>query len=348
MSDNYDLYAAPLPLLHAEVNTGAFNSLTDNKVYDVIVIGVGSMGSATCHYLTQEGYSVLGLEQYNISHEMGSHAGQSRIIRQAYFEHPDYVPLLKRAYENWQDLENLTGAKIYHKTGLLYFGQPTSNLIKGTLASAGQYKLQVNRLNPSEVRSSYPQFNIPTSCENLFEPSAGFVTPERAILLYTDLAVQAGAEIHANEKVISWNNNGKVVKVQTDNATYKCSKLIITAGPWAGKLLPELQKSLTVTRQMIGWVETKNDAIFELGKFPCWTLADESMPGIFYGFPTLPIARFGQPAGLKLGYHHPGIDSDPDKLTRIPDDNDKDILVTMLNRYMPGVYKSMSEIKACM
>ena len=117
MSDNYDLYAAPLPLLHAEVNTGAFNSLTDNKVYDVIVIGVGSMGSATCRYLTQEGYSVLGLEQYNISHEMGSHAGQSRIIRQAYFEHPDYVPLLKRAYENWQDLENLTGAKIYHKTG---------------------------------------------------------------------------------------------------------------------------------------------------------------------------------------------------------------------------------------
>src|SRR5688572_32719922 len=95
-------------------------SITPGNSFHVIVIGVGSMGSATCYYLAKRGHKVLGLEQFDISHEFGSHTGQSRIIRKAYFEHPDYVPLMDKAYANWKQIENETGAQVYFKTGLLY------------------------------------------------------------------------------------------------------------------------------------------------------------------------------------------------------------------------------------
>src|ERR1044072_693491 len=124
------------------------------------------MGSATCYYLSKKGYKVLGIEQFDISHEFGSHAGQSRIIRKAYFEHPDYVPLLERAYQNWKQFEKETGEELYFKTGLLYAGNSTNEIIKGVRLAASLYNIELENLNAD----AYPQFNFPKNFEILFEP----------------------------------------------------------------------------------------------------------------------------------------------------------------------------------
>src|SRR5436190_21952818 len=173
-------------------------------MFDVIVIGVGSMGSSACYYLAKKGHKVLGLEQFDIPHERGSHAGQSRIIRKAYFEHPDYVPLLSRAYENWKELEADAQTRLYYQTGIAYFGLPDSEIIKGVKLSASLYKIPLECLENHTIRDRYPMFKLPQGFEVLFESDAGFISPENAVRIYKKLAVKNGAEIHTGEKVIEW------------------------------------------------------------------------------------------------------------------------------------------------
>src|SRR6188474_896808 len=182
--------------------------MTLNNSFDVIVIGVGSMGSSACYHLSRDGHRVLGLEQFDISHEFGSHAGQSRIIRKAYFEHPDYVPLLERAYENWEMLEWETDKQVYYKTGLLYAGKPTNEIIAGVERSAGLYNIDLDQMNIAAAAEQFAQFKFPDDFEILFEPEAGFITPEKAIRLYASQAKKNGAIINANEKVIDWKRDG--------------------------------------------------------------------------------------------------------------------------------------------
>ena len=174
------------------------------------------MGSSSCFQLAKKGYKVLGIEQFNLPHDKGSHSGQSRIIRKAYFEHPDYVPLLKKAYKNWNILQNKSGQKIYHKTGLLYFGNSNSGLLKSVISSSELYDIPLKKLNHTEILSEYKQFNIPDNFKGLLEPDAGFLTPERAILTHVELALKKGASIHLNEKVIDWIQKDGIIKVKTN------------------------------------------------------------------------------------------------------------------------------------
>jgi sarcosine oxidase len=319
-----------------------------NKHFDVIVIGVGSMGSATCYQLAKAGVKVLGLEQFDIPHELGSHGGQSRIIRKAYFEHPDYVPLLVRAYENWKSLEEATGAQVYFKTGLIYAGRKEDVLMKGIRQSAEAYNIRVDDLTSADMDNRYPQFDIPAGYDILFEPDAGFVTPERAILLFTEEAIKKGAVIKTKEKVLDWKKSGNEILVTTNSGEFACRKLVITAGPWAGKMIPALQSTLTVTRQMIAWVNPKRREPFELGNFPCWMIEDEGRGGAFYGFPILPVGKFGGPVGLKLAYHFPGSVTDPDQVDRIPKQEDETILIDALNKYFPEGYDTTLVMKSCL
>lgn len=323
-------------------------STKGNINFDVIVLGVGSMGSSTCYHLAKIGYKVLGIEQFDIPHEQGSHAGQSRIIRKAYFEHPDYVPLLERAYQNWKSLEEETGAKLYYKTGLLYFGKANHGLIKGLRESATKYSIQIDEMTDQQQMKQFPQFKIPDGYEHLIEPDAGFLRPEHSVLIYTERAIQLGASIHAQEKTIEWKKSGDTIYVTTNKNTYQCKKLIITAGPWAGSMMPGLAKNLKVTRQMIAWVKPKKWTNFELGNFPCWTIADDEKPGIFYGFPILPSAKFGGPIGLKLAHHFPGLVSDPDTISRTPTQEDENIIIYALNKFIPEGYESIHVMKSCL
>ncbi len=319
-----------------------------NTSFDFIVIGVGSMGSATCYYLSQRGYKVLGLEQFTISHEFGSHVGQSRIIRKAYFEHPDYVPLMERAYENWRALEQNTGEQVYFRTGLLYAGNSTNEIIKGVKLAASLYNIELEKIDIDGSSKHFPQFVFPATFEALLEPEAGFIPPEKAIRLYATEATKKGATIHSNEKVIEWKKDGTNIIVKTERQTYQCKKLIITAGAWAGKMIPGFSDKIKVTRQFIAWIKTKNDDQFELTKFPCWMIGDDDKHGCYYGFPLLDTKKFGDPAGLKLAHHFPYQITDPDNVNRQTTEDDLENLKYCLDKYLPGVFDSFLSTKICL
>ena len=322
--------------------------MTLDNSFDVIVIGVGSMGAAVCCYLSKRGYKVLGLEQFDISHEFGSHAGQSRIIRKAYFEHPDYVPLLESAYENWKTLEQETGEQVYFKTGLLYAGNANNEIIRGVKQSAALYDIELEQLKANDSAIRFRQFEFPKNYEILFEPEAGFITPEKAIRLYAIEAKKHGATIHSNEKVIGWKKNGDSVLINTDKDSYQCSKLIITAGAWAGKMIPGFTDKIKVTRQFVAWIKTKNDKQFAFSKFPCWMIGDDDKHGCYYGFPLLDTKKFGEPDGLKLAHHYPKDVTDPDKVHRETTKEDIENVKYCLGKYLPGVFDSVLSAKICL
>ena len=317
------------------------------KHFDVIVLGVGSMGSSACYYLAKQGYKVLGLEQFDIPHELGSHGGQSRIIRKAYAEHPDYVPLLQRAYENWKTLEEETSEQVYFKTGLLYCGVSNDPFIKGVQLSSEKYGIPVAELSRSEAKKRYPQFKLPDGCKQLFEPDAGFITPERSILLFTEQAIKRGAIIRTREKVLQWKCDNGTISVTTDQGSYQAKKLVITAGPWGGKLIPELNRHLTVTKQVIAWMNPKKREDFTLGNFPCWIIEHGGYD--YYGFPILPEEKPGGPSGMKLAVHFPlGEITDPDAVNRNIHDADEKILIDALKLLIPDGYASTLSMKTCL
>lgn len=316
-------------------------------VYDVIVIGVGSMGASACYHLAQQGHKVLGLEQFGITHELGSHAGQTRIIRKAYGEATVYVPLLERAYENWGNLEEETGTQVFFKTGMVYFGTSNSEFLQTVKKSAAEYNIPINQLTEQECLEKYPQFHLPPNFERLEEPNAGFLTPERCILLLVQQALFHGATIKTKEKVLHWTHTTGGVTVTTNKDSYTAKKLVITAGPWASQLVPGLASKLTVTRQPLAWVQPKKWMDFDKERFPCWLIRNDGHD--FYGFPIVPVGQFGGPLGLKLGMHHPGGEAtDPDKVHRTPRAADEKALIRFLNEFIPDGYQNTLVMKTCL
>jgi sarcosine oxidase len=309
----------------------------ETKRYDIIVIGVGSMGSAACYWLAKRGYKVLGLEQFEIPHEQGSHAGQSRIIRKAYFEHPDYVPLLQRAYYNWQQLEKQTGTQVYFKTGLLYHGPARHEMMKGVRDAASLYDIEINHLTRQQTESKFSQFKILPALENIYERDAGFIQPEKAVALYKSEAVKTGADIRTKETVLEWTKENGGIKVITDKNIYYTKKLIITAGAWAGKMIPGLNTSLKITRQIIVWVKPTDGKMFMPGRFPCWMVADDKREGVLYGFPYLAKEKFGEPDGMKFALHYAADETNPDHIDRNITKKETDDLIQQVAEYIPAV-----------
>ena len=316
--------------------------------FDFIVAGVGSMGSAACYYLAKQGYSVLGLEQFTITHTHGSHSGQTRIIRKAYFEHPDYIPLLQRAYENWKHLEWETGEQIYYPTGILYAGPKGHSMLDGVKNSAALYQINLEQPDAALAKEKFPEFNLPKDYEMLFEADAGFLLAEKAIKLYVRQAEMNGATIHTGESVISWKKEDDGVFVTTNSTTYHCKKLIITAGAWSAKLLPGIAKNLTITRQILAWMKPKKPEAFAMGKFPCWLIATEQQNGAYYGFPLLPSTDFPGPAGMKMALHYPGAATDPDAVDRNINADDIDHIVRFLHSYLPNSCLSVVDTSTCL
>jgi sarcosine oxidase len=169
--------------------------------YDVIFAGVGGMGSATCWHLAKRGAKVLGLERFDIPHAMGSLHGVNRIIRLAYFEHPDYVPLLRRAYVLWRQTEQLWGEQLVYITGGLDIGPPGSRSVEGSLEACRQHHLDHELLGADEINRRFPGYRLPVGDVGVFQADGGFVASERAIVAHTTLAMNAGAEIRGREAI---------------------------------------------------------------------------------------------------------------------------------------------------
>jgi len=291
---------------------------------------------------------VLGIEKFDIVHENGSHTGQSRLIRKAYFEHPAYVPLLQKAYDGWENLEKRSNSRLFYKTGILYSGKADDFLISGSRKSARAHNLELNEVTAGNQSESYPQFSLPSHYSTIFEPDAGFITPERAILTYINEALKLGAEVRSGETVIDWQESSNGVEVRTDQGHYNANCLIITAGAWTSQLVTGLKPKLKVTKQAIFWVNVNNSDQYLLNKMPCWGINQEELTGLLYGFPILNEHEFGGPGGLKIGYHNPGEPINPEHKTAAVRQSDKDLIVSFMEEFMPGAFKSFNEEKTCL
>lgn len=319
-----------------------------NHKYDVIVVGIGSMGAATCYSLAARGVKVLGLEQFNLVHENGSHAGQSRMVRKAYFEHPDYVPLLEKTYALWSNLEEKTGKSLFHKTGLFYAGPKQHELLEGVKLSAKKYQIPINNLTEKECSLKYPGFKLPDNYEYLVEPDAGYVIPEEVVKLYCDLAKSMGATILENQLVESWSDINDMVTVKTKTATYTAGKIIFTAGGFTQNLLPFVKDHLVSRRQIICWFQPKTPSLFTSEKFPCFLYATPELPGSFYGFPRLPTGDGTGKMGVKVGYHFPGEAIDPYDLHDFDRDKESKMIKEFMSSSIPEGFKSVLSVKSCM
>ncbi len=299
--------------------------------FPLVVVGLGAMGSSACWHLARRGVRVLGLERFGIPHANGSSHGFSRMIRMAYYEHPDYVPLLRRAYALWAELEAVSGRRLLYETGGLYLGPPGGGLVAGSLASARRHGIAHELLGPGEIARRFPAFQAPDDWAALFEERAGLLLPERAIAAQAEAALRAGAELHGDEPLLEWRCDGGGLTLTTSRGRYLADRIIFCGGAWTDRLVERLGPRLTVTRQVMGWVWPRRPEMFALGRFPVWA-TDNPDGSIHYGFPMRP----GDEApGLKLAWHGPGPETDPDRVRREPLPGDEESFRAPLTRFLP-------------
>ncbi|MDD9949398.1 MAG: N-methyl-L-tryptophan oxidase [candidate division Zixibacteria bacterium] len=308
--------------------------------YDVIVIGVGGMGSASAWHLARRGCRVLGLEQFNIPHDQGSSHGQTRIIRLAYSEHPSYVPLLRRAYALWCEIEERAGERLLHITGALDAGPADDWVFQGSKTSCEEHGLPHEILTGAEVNRRFPGYRLPEDIMAVFQTDGGYLLPERCIVAHVEAAQEAGAEIRACEPVVNWKSNGRCVTVETSKSTYTADRLVITAGGWIGKVVNLLDRVVQPERQVLGWFQPRRRDLFLPDRFPVFNL--HVAEGRYYGLPV-----HGVP-GFKIGrYHHLEERADMDAIDRSTHPRDEAVLREFAERYFPDGSGPTMSLQVC-
>lgn len=255
-----------------------------NSSWDAIVIGLGAMGSAAAYHLAKRGAKVLGLEQFSLGHDRGSSHGETRIIRKAYFEHPDYIPLLNRAYENWTEIETVSREKLFHEVGMLIFGDPQkSTVYRGVLEGARRFHIPIEEFSEERVAQRWPQFKAPSSLGAVFEPGAGFLACETAVQALARAAKSSGALLQLGESVRDLKSEGKGMRVITDRGSYLADKVVVTAGAWSGRILEDLNLPLKIKRKFLCWFPVDSPKLWNCS--PCFAFHYEDR--FYYGFPCL-------------------------------------------------------------
>ncbi|MDA1052220.1 MAG: N-methyl-L-tryptophan oxidase [Planctomycetota bacterium] len=310
------------------------------STYDVIVLGTGGVGSAAAFHLARRGASVLGLDRFPGGHANGSSHGETRIIRKAYFEHPDYVPLLNRTYELWAELEQRSSGKLYHEVGLIEVGPPDGVVVPGVLASARQHQLRLDELTDREVAERFPGFVVPAGSVAVFERRAGFLLVERCVLAHLAEATKCGAELRTGETIRDWQANATGVTVRTDTDMYSARKLVIAAGAWAGDLLNELGIKLRVLRKHLHWYAC-DDARYR-ADHGCPAFFYETPAGYLYGFPQI------DEYGVKVADHSGGTwVGDPLTDDKSTEPRDVERVEHFLREYLPGVSTKSQRHAVC-
>jgi len=305
------------------------------------VLGLGGMGSATLFHLARRGLKVLGLERYDLVHEFGSSHGLTRIIRLAYWEHPTYVALLRRAYELWRELEGLAGERLLHITGSVDAGPESGAIFDGALRSSQLHGLAHEVMDGAELHGRFPGYRLPKQLRCLYQPEGGFLLPERCNIAYVEQALSRGAEVHCREAVTEWGAAHGRVWVRTTRGRYEAGRLVICAGAWAFKLIPELDGLAVPERQVLAWLQPTRPEYFRPGVFPVFNLEVEE--GRYYGFPSflMPGFKFGK-------YHHRGEKVDPETMDREPQREDEELLRAFAGRYFPDGAGPTLMLKTCL
>jgi sarcosine oxidase len=307
--------------------------------YDAIVVGLGAMGSATAFHLARRGLRVLGLDRFSPPHAFGSSHGETRIIREAYFEHPMYVPMVQHAYSLWRDLENESGTTLLLQTGGVMIGRPDSNLVQGARRSAELHGLPHEMLMASEVHERFPALRPDADMVAVWEPRAGVLFADACITAHLAEARRYGAELHYAEPMLGWKPNGNDIRVHTSQGEYEARQLIITAGAWISALFPDLP--LRVERQVLFWFEQAS-ASERFAPQHCpvhlWQFDGRRF---FYGFPDV-----GN--GVKVAFHHGGEITTVDTVRREVANSEVQEILVATRRFLSGLDAKLRATTVCM
>ena len=306
--------------------------------YDAVVVGVGGMGSAALYHLARRGQRVLGIERFDVLHEHGSSHGYTRIIRLAYFEHSDYVPLVRRAYELWHELEEEAGERLLTVTGIVEGGEKITD---GVLRACADHDLEHEVLSGAEVGRRFPAYRLPAELEVVYQADGGFVVPERCIVSHVGGALSRGAELRARERVLEWEETGSGVRVRTDRGVVEADRLVLTAGAWSQDVARLPAGSVRGVRQALAWLQPTRPELFAPERMPVFNLVLEGEH--FYGFPVHGIP------GFKLGrYERQGESGDPDAISREPTLADEAPLRAFAESYFPDGAGPTVALKTCL
>jgi sarcosine oxidase len=308
--------------------------------YDVIVLGVGGMGSAACYHLARRGQSVLGIEQFEVGHERGSSHGRSRVIRKAYFEDPRYVPLLHECYKLWGEMEAATGETLMHQTGCLNFGPAEHECVRGVRESAERHGLSHEILSAEEIRRRWPVFELNDGEVGLYETDGGMLLPEKCIAAHVRLAQSHGCKILQKTPVAHWTATPRGAIVETTAGRFECRHLVITAGAWLPVIAAQLGLPLTIERQVQAWFEPTDPGAFVVGRMPVFIhfLRDRS----YYGLPHV-----GDGA-VKVARHHGGRITTADDVDRTVSREDEADIRSYLARHLPRADGPLLDAKVCL
>jgi sarcosine oxidase len=304
--------------------------------FDIIIAGLGAVGSAAAYHLAGRGLRVLGLDRYHPPHPLGSSHGGSRVIRETAFEHPRYVPLARRAYEKWRRLERDAGEALLHVTGVLFVGAPQSDLIVGTLASARHQDVAHELLDTAELARRYPALQRLDEAVGVFEPGGGWLDPERCVAASLRLAAERGVSLRFEEALERWEPVGDGVVVTTARDRYRARRLLLAAGPWMPGLLDGAAGPLSVERQVQHWL---SPASADGARLPIFI---RQVPeGVFYALP---------PAGadIKVAVHHSGAATTPGTVDRTVSAGEVERVRALLERYAPALAGAHRRAAVCL
>ena len=308
--------------------------------YDVIVAGLGAMGSQTLAHLARRGVRAIGFDRFAPPHDQGSSHGKSRISREAYFEDPIYVPLVRRAYECWAELEAESGRTLLRRTGGLCYGPPAGELVSGARRSAELHGVAHEVLDAAALRARFPAFVFDDDWTGVLEPRAGMLDPEASIAAALGVAAGRGATVRTGEPVLRWRQEGDGVVVETGQGRYEADQLVLSAGMWIGDLVRELALPVTVQRNVLYWFTPRRDSrLFAPDRFPVF-LGDLAADVMWYGFPDT-----GD--GVKVALHHHGPAVTPETVDRHVAEHEVEHLRGLLQRHLPAANGALRETGVC-
>jgi sarcosine oxidase len=310
--------------------------------YDAVVLGLGVMGSAVLRSVAARGLRVLGIDRHHPPHELGSSHGRARMIREAYFEHPLYVPLVRHAYDLWERLERESGTELLRITGGAFVGEEDSELVSGALESSRLHGIPVDLVDGAELGRVFPAFAPQPGIHAVLEGRAGFLHPDRCVRALLDRAEESGAEKRI-EEVIGWESDGGRhdgrLRVITDGGEHLTEALVLAAGPWLPSLATDQRLPLTVERVVQAAFAPDRPADHTEESLPVFALEFE--PGrVFYGFPAIEGA-------VKVGLHHGTPVSDPDSASREVSTRETEAVRALVRKFLPGADGPLLEADIC-
>lgn len=314
---------------------------------DVIVIGLGSMGGAACNALAERGNRTIGIEAFAPGHDQGSAHGGTRIIRQSYFEHPDYVPLLRSAYAGFRKLEEESGRALMQLCGGIYIGDPDNTIFTGSRDAAIEHGLPHEILNASQIRERFPTMNPADDAMAVYERNAGYVRPEETTLANAEVAARKGAVVRTGERVTDWHATpGGGVEVVTSAGTYGADRLVIAPGAWAPVLLKSLALPLSIERMVFHWFTP--DAVLPIedwdeARHPVYIEETHGNEQI-YGFPMTD----GPDGGFKLGFFRVGTVTTADTIDREVTEAENERMLTRARELFPHLGRPVVQAKTCL